>query len=96
MGPSIKLSAPKDGIWGWVEPLADGLNHLDLDEVEIRAGRDDDECRMVFTNTTFLEKGMDLNVEKVSRVHFILSKDLQSSGGFLTSDPYFHEWNLGQ
>ena len=35
---------------------------------------------------------MDLNLEKMSRVHFIHSKDLQSSVGFLTDTSMNGTW----
>ena len=90
---SIATTVIKDGVWGWVVPLADRLkNSSFLGHVEMRAGRDDDECHMVFTKTTFLRiYGPELGENVQSSFH----PQQRSSKFCWVSDRYFHEWNLG-
>ena len=55
---------PEDDIWGWLIPLADGLTHLTLTQAEVRAGRDHNECTVVFTNAAFHHTGIGLSIEQ--------------------------------
>ena len=90
--PTPPSPRPMDDIWGWLIPLADSLPHLSLTQDEIRAGRDHDECQVVFTKPVFHNKGMGLSIEKVSRVHFIISRGLGRNGPSLTDTSMNGTW----
>ena len=90
--PTPPSPRPMDDIWGWLIPLADSLTHFSLTQDEIRAGRDHDECQVLFTKPVFHNKGMGLSIEKVSRVHFIISRGLGRNGPSLTDTSMNGTW----
>jgi len=90
--PTQPSPRPEDDIWGWLIPLADGLTHLALNQAEVRAGRDHDECQVVFTKSAFQHKGMGLSIEKTSRVHCIFSRGSRGNGPSLTDTSMNGTW----
>jgi len=90
--PTQPSPRPKDDIWGWLIPLADGMTHLTLTQAEVRVGRDHHECTVVFTNAAFHHAGIGLSIEQTSRVHFIINRGQGGSGPSVTDTSMNGTW----
>ena len=80
-------------VWGWLVPLAKGLEYIQLDQVKLKAGRDPDQCNILLTSLTFQQKEeVDLRLEKISRVHFCIDKELGADNALLTDTSLNGTW----
>ena len=65
--------AVSNQVWGWLVPLAEGLDYVQLDKDCVKVGRDPDQCHLVLTHQTF--QSLEHSVEKVSRIHLVLYRE---------------------
>ena len=73
--PKPEVGDKKNEVWGWLIPQSEGLVSVLLKNPTVCAGRDGEACAIVFKSEIFHGKGDDIEVDKVSRVHFQLAYD---------------------